>query len=39
MVVKRVPELGDQEEVGAFDYAFFDGAGDALAGFLFIAVV
>ena len=39
VVVVSVPEFGDEEEVGAFDYAFFDGAGDALAGFLFVAVV
>ena len=39
MVVERVPELRDKEEVGALDYAFFDGAGDALAGFLFVSVV
>lgn len=39
VVVEGVPKLGDEEEVGAFDYAFFDGAGDALAGFLFVAVV
>ena len=39
MIVERVPELRDKEEVGALDYAFFDGAGDALAGFLFVSVV
>ena len=39
MVVERVPELRDKEEVGALDYAFFDGAGDALAAFLFVSVV
>ena len=39
VVMEGVPEFGDEEEVGAFDYAFFDGAGDALAGFLFVAVV
>ena len=39
MVVEGVPEFGDKEKVGAFDDAFFDGAGDALAGFLFVAVV
>ena len=39
VVVEGVPEFGDKEEVGAFDYAFFDGASDALAGFLFVAVV
>ena len=39
MVVKRIPELGDEEEIGAFDYAFFDGARNTLARFLFIAVI
>ena len=39
VVVERVPEFGDKEEVGAFDDAFFDGAGDALARLLFVAVV
>ena len=39
VVMEGVPELGDKEEVGALDYAFFDGARDALAGFLFIAVI
>lgn len=39
VVVEGVPEFGDKEEVGAFDYAFFDGASDALAAFLLVAVV
>ena len=39
MVVEGVPEFGYEEEIGAFDNAFFDGAGDTLAGFLFVAVV
>ena len=39
VVVEGVPEFGDEEEVGAFDYAFFDGARDTLARFLFVAVV
>lgn len=39
VVVEGVPELGDEEEVGAFDEAFFDGAGDALTALLFVAVV
>ena len=39
MVVERVPEFRDKEEVGALDYAFFDCAGDALAAFLFVSVV
>jgi len=38
-VVEGVPELGDEEEIGALYEAFFYGAGDALAGFGFIAVV
>lgn len=38
-VVEGVPEFGDEEEVGAFDEAVFDGAGDALAGFDFVAVI
>ena len=38
-VVEGVPELGDEEEVGALHEAVFDGAGDALAGFDFVAVV
>lgn len=38
-VVERVPELRGDEEVFALDEAFFDGAGDALAGFDFVAVV
>ena len=39
VVVEGVPEFGDKEEVGAFDYAFFDCASDALTGFLFVAIV
>ena len=39
MVVKRIPEFGDKEEIGAFDYAFFDGACNTLARLLFIAVI
>ena len=39
VVMVGVPELGDEEEIGAFYYAFFDGAGDALAGFDFVAIV
>lgn len=38
-VVEGVPELGDEEEVGALYEAVFDGSRDALAGFFFIAVV
>ena len=39
MVVKRIPKLGDKEEIGAFDYAFFDGTRNTLARLLFIAVI
>ena len=39
VVVEGVPEFGDEEEVRALDYAFFDGAGNTLAGFLFVAIV
>ena len=39
VVVVGVPEFGDEEEVGALHDSFFDGAGDALAGFDFVAVV
>ena len=39
VVVEGIPEFGDKEEVGAFDYAFFDCASDALTGFLFVAIV
>ena len=39
VVVEGVPELGDKEEVGAFDQSVFDGPGYSLAGFHFIAVV
>ena len=39
MVVKGIPELGDEEEIRAFDYPFFDGARNTLARFLFIAVI
>jgi hypothetical protein len=37
--VEGVPELGDEEEVFALHEALFDGAGDAFAGFFFVAVV
>jgi len=37
--VEGVPEFGDEEELFAFDEAVFDGAGDAVAGFFFVAVV
>lgn len=37
--VEGIPELGDDEEVGARYEAFLDGAGEALAGFDFVAVV
>ena len=38
-VVEGIPEFGDKEEIFALDQAFFDGAGNTLAGFYFIAVV
>lgn len=38
-VVKRIPELGDKEEVFALDEAFLDGAGDTLARLYFVAVI
>ena len=39
LVMEAVPELGDDEEVFALDEAVFDGSCDALASFLFVAVV
>ena len=39
VVVVGVPEFGDEEKIFSFDYAFFDGAGDSLAAFYFVAVV
>lgn len=39
VVVEGIPELGYEEEIGAFNNAFFDSAGDALAGFLFVAII
>ncbi len=39
VVVEGVPEFGDKEEIGTFDYAFFNGARHALAGFRFVAVI
>ena len=39
VVVEGIPEFGDKEEVRALDYAFFNGAGNTLAGFLFVAIV
>ena len=39
MVVEGVPQFGDEEEVGAFDDAFFDGTRDALTALWFVAVV
>lgn len=38
-VVEGVPELGDEEEVGALAEVVFQCTGDALAGFDFVAVV
>jgi len=39
VVVEGIPEFGDEEEVAAFYEAVFDGAGNALAAFRFVAVV
>lgn len=39
VVVEGVPELGDEEQVGAFDESILDGPGYSLAGFDFVAVV
>lgn len=39
VVVEGVPELGDKEEIGAFDESVFDGPGNSLAGFDLVAVV
>ncbi len=39
VVVEGVPEFGNEEEVAALDETVFYGAGDALAGFDFVAVV
>lgn len=38
-IVEAVPELGDDEELFALDETVFNGAGDALAGFDFVAIV
>ena len=38
-VVERIPELGDEKEIGTLDDAFLDGSGNSLAGFLFVAVI
>lgn len=39
VVVEGIPEFGYEEKVGAFDNAFLNGASDALARFLFVAVI
>ena len=39
LVVEGIPELGHEEQVGALDDALFDGAGYALAGLDFVAVI
>lgn len=39
VVVVGVPQFGDEEEIFSLHYTFFDGAGDTLAGFDFVAVV
>jgi len=38
-LVVVVPEFGDDKDFFALDEAFFDGALDALAGFVFVLVV
>jgi hypothetical protein len=37
--VEGVPELGDEEEVFAFDKAIFDGSGNTFTSFFLVAVV
>lgn len=39
LVMERVPQLGDEEEVGAFDDAFFDGSSHSLPAFGLVAVI
>ena len=39
VVVEGVPELGDEEEIGALDEAVFNSSGYSFAAFGFIAVV
>jgi hypothetical protein len=39
LVVEGLPQLGDDEEVFTLDEAILDGAGDALAALLLVAVV
>lgn len=39
IVVEGLPQLGDDEEVRSLYEAVFDGAGNALSGFDFIAIV
>ena len=39
VVMEGVPELGDEEEIGALDEAFFYGTGDALTGLLLVTVI
>lgn len=39
LVMERVPQLGDEEEVGAFHNAFFDGPSHSLPGFALVAVI
>lgn len=37
--MERIPEFGDEEEVGTFDEAVFDRSSDALTGFDLVTVV
>jgi hypothetical protein len=39
LVVEGVPQLGNDEQLFSLDKAVLDGASEALAGFLFVAVV
>jgi len=39
LLVERVPELGDDEEVLTLDEAVLNGAGDTLTSLLLVAVV
>lgn len=39
LVVERVPQLGDDEELLTLDDSFLDGAGNTLTGLLLVAVV
>ena len=38
-IVERTPQLRDDEQLRAFDYAFFDSSSNSLARFGFVAIV